>query len=222
MPLGFIKQFLDGLAITLQVALLSLTLGLFLGLLGAIAKLTEKKLLCTLVNGITNIIRGVPELLVLFFIYYGGTIFLSQLTGEYIEINAFVSGIVALGLIFGAYATETLRGAFLAVPVGQKEAAKAYGFSVWQTFTRIMLPQAWNHALPGLGNLWFVLLKDTALVALIGLADVMRVAQNVSATTRQPFTYYSVAALIYLFLTTLSMLGQRYLQARANRYGEQI
>ena len=215
---GYWLQFLGGFFVTLKVALSALALGLGLGMLGAFGKLSHIPWLEKIINLITGLIRGLPELLVIFFIYYGCTIILSNLFGTYIAISSFVAGVIALGLIFGAYATETIRGAFLAIPHGQFEAAKAFGFRHAQTYRRILIPQVWYHALPGLGNLWFVLLKDTALVALIGLPDIMRVASNASASTMQPFMVYSVAAMIYLLLTSLSLLGQRYIAKRTSCY----
>lgn len=218
MLLGYELQFVAGLWITLKVAVCALIVGLCLGLLGAGAKMSHYRWLAQPVSAFTNLIRGLPELLILFFIYYGNTIILSKLFGSYIEVSAFTASVVSLGLIFGAYATETIRGAYAAIPIGQWESAKAFGFSNLTAFIRIILPQLWIYALPGLGNLWFVLLKDTALVALIGLPDIMRVAQNTSAATQKPFTVYLIAALIYLMLTSLSLLGQRSIEKRLTRH----
>lgn len=215
---GFLPQFLAGTWITIQLSLCALMVGLCIGVLGALATLSTSPWLRWGVDGLLCMIRGLPELLVLFFIYFGGTLLLSTVWGSYVEVNAFISGVTALGLIFGAYASETLRGAYLAIPAGQMEAAQAFGFNRSQAFYRIMLPQMWNHALPGLSNLWFVLLKDTALVSLIGLADIMRVAQNATAYSDRPFTFYLTAAFIYLLLTSTSLLASRYLQKRLNRY----
>jgi His/Glu/Gln/Arg/opine family amino acid ABC transporter permease subunit len=215
---GFIPQLLAGTWITIKLALCALILGLLFGILGALAKLSPIKTLQWFGNGLTSIIRGLPELLVIFFIYFGGTLILSKLFGTYIEISAFISGVAALGLIFGAYASETLRGAYLAIPRGQLEAAIAFGFSHGKTFYYILLPQIWSHALPGLCNLWFVLLKDTALVSLIGLADLMRVAQNATAFSNRPFTFYLTAAGIYLVLTSISLLFAGRIEQRVNRH----
>lgn len=215
---GFLPQLLHGTWVTVQLALCSLALGLVLGIAGAAAKLSRWRWCRTISWAISELIRGVPELLVLFIIYFGGTILLSKVFGHYIEVSSFVGGVVALGLIFAAYATETFRGAYLAISHGQWEAAQAYGMSAPQAFFRIMLPQLWRHALPGLGNLWFVLLKDTALVSLVGLTDLMTAAQSATAYTKQPFTFYLAAGVIYLMLTTVSMLGQRQLEKYYNRY----
>jgi len=215
---GYFLQLLTSIWVTLQVALTALILGLLLGLLGASAKLSNYRLLGQIITVLTNIIRSLPELLILFFVYYGSTILLSNLFDTYIEVNAFIASVIALSLIFGAYASETIRGAFAAIPRGQWEAAKAFGFSKLNTLLRIILPQLWVHALPGLGNLWFILLKDTALIALIGLPDIMRIAQNISASTQKPFLIYSSAALIYLTLTSLSLYGQKKLEKYCSRH----
>lgn len=214
----FAIQFLHGTWLTLQLALCALALGLLLGALGALAKLSEIQSLRWLATTLTTLIRGIPELLVLFFIYFGGTLLLTKIMGAYVEIHGFVAGTLALALLFGAYATEVLRAAYQAIPVGQRDAALAFGFRPYQILWYIMLPQVWRHALPGLGNLWLVLLKDTALVSLIGQTDLMRVAQNVTAFTRQPFTCYLAAAGIYLALTTLSSIGQHHLEKHHRRY----
>ena len=214
----FFPFLLKGTWVTVKLSLSSLAVGLLLGMLGALAKISTHTMARFLSIGITSVIRGVPELLILFLIYFGGTIVLTQSFGHYVEVSAFTAGVVALALIFAAYASETLRGAYLAIPAGQLEAAKAYGFSGFAAFRYIILPQLWRHALPGLGNLWFVLLKDSALVSLIGLTDLMRVVQNATAYTKKPFNFYLIAALIYLFLTSLSMIGQKMLNQRVNHF----
>ena len=201
---GFAGQLFAGTWITIKLAICAALASLLLGMLGAAGELTRHRALRWLTIAIVTILRGVPELLVIFLVYFGGMQLLSTITGHYVEIPSFTAGVVALGLVFGAYASQNFRSAFLAIPVGQIEAAQALGFNRWQTFWRIRLPQAWRYALPGLGNLWLVLLKDTSLVSLLGLVDLMTAAQNAVATTKQPFTFYLAAAGIYLFLTTVS------------------
>lgn len=210
----FFGQFAAGTWVTFQLAIFALAVGMLLGIVFALGKLSSHFFLRAPCQIITGLIRGLPEILVLFFIYYGGAALLTVLLGHTSQINAFVSGVIALSLLFGSYASETLRGAYLAIPAGQKQAALSYGFSNWQTFSKIILPQMWQHALPGLSNLWFILLKDTALVSLIGLSDIMQVALNAIGYTQQPFTYYLIAALIYLLLTSLSLAMRKYLQSR--------
>ncbi len=215
---GFLPQILAGTWITIQIACCSLLLGLLLGLIGAAGESSRLRLIRYFFITLTSIIRGLPELLILFFIYFGGTILLTNLLGRYVNVNAFIAGVVALGIVFGAYASQTFRGAFLAVPSGQIEAAKALGLNRWQIFNCIRLPQAWRHALPGLGNLWLVILKDTSLVSLIGLADLMNRAQIASSTTHKPFTFYLLAALIYLVLTSVSQKIMTYFTHKAQRH----
>lgn len=215
---GFILQILVGTLITIKLAACAFLVGLPIGMLGALLESIPNSMLRYLSASIIFIVRGLPELLVLFFIYFGMTAILSHLFHRYVDINAFIAGVVALGLIFGAYASQVFRGAFMAIDQGQVEAGKAINFSRWQIFTRIQLPQAWRHAIPGLGNLWLVLLKDTAIVSLIGLQDMMSEAKIAASSTHQPFTFYLIAALIYLIITTLSQIVINKLTIRENRY----
>lgn len=217
MQTGFLLQILWGTLVTLKLASAALILGLIVGLVGALIESIPYAWLRYPAASLI-LIRGLPELLVLFFIYFGMTAALSKLFHHYVNISAFTAGFVALGLIFGAYASQVFRGAFLAVEAGQITAAKAMGFTRLQRFIRIELPQAWRHALPGLGNLWLVLLKDTAIVTLIGLADMMNEAKVAATTTQQPFTYYLIAALIYLIITSLSQQILNKLTLHVNRY----
>lgn len=215
---GFFLQLLLGAVMTLKVASVAAIIGIMLGLLGALLESIPNAWIRYPAKSIIFLVRGLPELLVLFFIYFGMTAILSELFHHYIEISPFVAAVTALSLIFGAYASQVFRGAFLAIDRGQLEAGRAIGFSQWQLFMRIQIPQAWRHALPGIGNLWLVLLKDTAIVMLIGLADLMNQAKIAASTTHQPFTFYLAAALIYLFITSVSQTILNYFTIRANRY----
>jgi len=215
---GFILQILLGTLITLKVALCALIFGMVVGLVGASLEFIPNRWLRYLALCIIFIIRGLPELLVLFFIYFGAAAILSNVFGHYVDISAFAAGVIALGLIFGAYASQVFRGAFLAIDAGQVEAGKAMGFSRSQILRRIQLPQAWRHAIPGLGNLWLVLLKDTAIVTLIGLTDMMNQAKIAASTTHQPFTFYLIAAGIYLLITSVSQKVVQVFSLKANRY----
>ncbi len=215
---GFIIQILLGTLVTLKLAVCAAIFGMIVGLFGASLESIRNPLLRYSAASLIFIIRGLPELLVLFFIYFGATAILSNLFNHYIDISAFVAGVLALGLIFGSYASQVFRGAFLAVDKGQIEAGKALGFKRMQIFTHIQLPQAWRHAIPGLGNLWLVLLKDTAIVTLIGLSDMMNQAKIAASTTHQPFTFYLLAAAIYLIITSISQKIINIFTVRANRY----
>jgi len=215
---GFVIQMLFGTLVTLKVASASALLGIVIGLLGALLESIPIKWICYPATLIISLIRGLPELLVLFFIYFGVAIILKNIFNQYIDISSFAASVAALSLIFGAYASQVFRGAFLAIDEGQIDAGYAIGFSRVQVFMRIQIPQAWRHAIPGLGNLWLVLLKDTAIVMLIGLADLMSEAKIAASTTHQPFTYYLIAAGIYLLITSISQWVIHLCTIRANRY----
>ncbi|PJG57524.1 arginine ABC transporter permease ArtQ [Aeromonas cavernicola] len=210
---------LDAAWMTLGLALASLVGGMVLALLLSAAELSQRRILAWPVVLLTTLIRGLPELLVVLFIYFGSTQLLFLITGEYVEFSPFACGVLALSLLFASYATQTLRAALNAVPLGQRQAALALGLGRHQIFLRIVLPQAWRHALPGLGNQWLVLLKDTALVSLIGVNEMMRQAQMASASTYQPFTWYAAAALIYLAISVLSEYGLSLAARYTRRYG---
>ncbi|GEN24821.1 ABC transporter permease [Halomonas cupida] len=213
----------EGAMLTIAVALLSLLLSLLLGLLTASAKMSRNRLIHGIATLYTTIIRGVPDLVMMFLLFFGAQIGLNMITDLlyelygwdlYIEINSFVAGVVTIGLIFGAYMGETFRGAFLAVDRGQIEAGRAYGMNHGQVFRRIRFPQMMRHALPGLSNNWMVLLKTTALVSVIGLTDMVRVAEEASKQTDQPFLFLGIVALVYLAIASVSEWGFSRLQER--------
>jgi His/Glu/Gln/Arg/opine family amino acid ABC transporter permease subunit len=219
---GFGWQLAVGTWMTVRVAAASLLPELAIGLAVAGAALSRFRPLRLAADAYSTVIRGVPELLVLLLLYFGGTVLLSRLWSyvepdAYAEVDAFTAGVVALSMVYGAYAGEVFRGAILAVPKGQVEAARAIGMGPRLVFRRILLPQVWRFALPGLGNLWLVLLKDTSLVSVVGLDELMRKAYVAAGSTRQPFTYYSAAACIYLALTIVSMAAIARLESRAAR-----
>lgn len=215
---GYLPQILAGAWITVQVAVCAVVLGLVLGLLAAAAEAARIVWLRGLATVLVSIVRGLPELVVIFIVYFGGAWLLTRLAGHYVNVSAFAAGVTALGLIFASYAAQVFRGAFAAIPVGQTEAARALGLGRWQLFWRILLPQAWRHALPGLGNLWLVLLKDTALVSLIGLPDLMNTAQGAASATHLPFVFYLSAAVGYLLFTSISHGVLARFAARASRH----
>ena len=210
---------LDAAWMTLGLALASLVGGMILALAFSAAELSKQRALVWPVATLTTLIRGLPELLVVLFIYFGSTQVLFLITGEYVEFSPFACGVLALSLLFASYATQTLRAALNAVPAGQRLAAMALGLGKGHIFFRIVLPQAWRHALPGLGNQWLVLLKDTALVSLIGVNEMMRQAQMASASTYEPFTWYAAAALIYLAISLVSEYGLGLAARYTRRYG---
>ena len=219
---GYENLLFQGTLMTAGLAICAVAVGLVMGLLGAAAKLSASHLARGVAEVYTTIFRGEPPLLVLLILYFGGTAVLSELSaslgwGEWVDVDAFSAGVFGLGLIFGAYATEVFRGAFLAVPQGQVDAAKACGMNRWIVFRRIQFPQVLRYALPGLGNLWMVLLKDTALVSVIQLNDLMRNTYVAAQNTKLPFTFYMTAAVIYLCLTTVSMVVLQSAERRAAR-----
>ena len=218
---GYGHFLIDGTIMTVTVAIVSMAGAILLGLLGASGKLSKNRLARELGRAYTTIIRGVPDLVLLLLMFYGGTVlvqWLACLSGNpgQADINAFVTGSVVLSFIYGAYATEAFRGAFLAVPKGQMEAAKACGMSRWLAFRRIELPQVWRFALPSLGNVWLVLLKGTAIISVVNLEELTRKAQLMNGPLKMPFSIYFVAALIYLGLTALSEIGLREASKRAS------
>lgn len=200
---------LQGSLLTVGVSLASLAVATLLGLLGAAAKLSGSRPLVWLAQLYTTVVRGVPELLMMLLIFYGGAIGLNHLlelwgNQEGVDLDPFVAGVLTIGFIYGAYMTETFRGAILAVDKGELEAARAFGMRATQVFVRILFPQMMRHALPGFGNNWLVLLKTTALVSIIGLDDMVRKASLAAGSTQQPFTFYMAVALIFLIFTAVS------------------
>ncbi len=210
---------IDGTLVTVNVALTSLAIAALLGMAGALAKLSASPVAAGVASVYTTIIRGIPDLVLMLLLFFGGQVFVNRMAplvgyDEYIDINPYLAGVLTIGFIFGAYMTETFRGAILAVPRGEIEAAYAYGMTRAQVFRRVLLPQMVRHALPGFGNNWLVLLKTTALVSIIGLDDMVRKAALAAGATRQPFTFYFVVALDYLVLTTISILVLRWAERR--------
>jgi polar amino acid transport system permease protein len=222
-PLGWGDEILAGLWVTMRLALVTLPVGLLLGFAVAALSLSRLPLLRALGAGYTTLMRGLPEILTLFIVYNGLGLVLNQVLGLLapatgpIDFPPFAAGVIALALVFAAFAAEVLRGAFQAVPEGQIMAGRAIGMSARQIFWRIKLPLLWRYALPGLGNLWLNLLKDTALVSVIALDDLMRATKVAVGVTKQPFTFYLVACLIYWLMCVVSELVLARLERRANR-----
>lgn len=217
---GFGPLLLQGIWMTLKLAILSMLLSVALGLFGACIKLAPMRWLRLLGAGYTTLIRGVPDLVLILLIFYSLQTWLNDLTDllgwDYIEIDPFSAGVATLGFIYGAYFTETFRGAILSVPRGQLEAATAYGLGALKRFRLVLFPQMMRFALPGLGNNWLVLLKATALVSIIGLSDLVKAAQNAGKTTNDPLYFLIIAGLVYLLITSLSNLVFRRLERHYN------
>ncbi|MTI16976.1 ABC transporter permease [Rhodobacteraceae bacterium RKSG542] len=210
-PDGWGDQILAGVTMTVSLALATLPIGLVVGFLIALAKNSEEPSLRAAANVYTTIFRGLPELLTLFLVYYGGQILIQQVLkffgGGTFEVNAFLAGMIALALVFSSYASEAFLSAFRGISKGQYEGAYALGISRGLTMRLVIWPQLLRLSLPALGNLWLILLKETALVSIIGLADIMRYSQMASRTTKEPFLFFSVACAIYLVLAVISSSG---------------
>ncbi|WP_434615722.1 ABC transporter permease [Azospirillum sp. B2RO_4] len=208
-PNGWGGQLLLGTAMTVAVAVSAFAFGILIGSLGASAKLSHSLALNTVADIYTTVVRGVPELLVIYLLFFGGNSMATAIAavfgyGGRVELDAFVIGMLSVGLISGAYSTEVIRGAVRSVPFGQIEAARACGMSRWLILRRVLVPQTMRFALPGLGNVWQLTLKDTALVSVTSLAELMRVSRLAGSATRDYFLFYGAAAVLYLLLTTIS------------------
>ncbi|MEM5433727.1 histidine ABC transporter permease HisQ [Paraburkholderia diazotrophica] len=215
---GFGPLLLAGTLETLKLAVLSLAAAFLLGLAGAAAKLSHNRMLARLGAMYTTLIRAVPDLVLMLLLFYSIQIWLNDATDmlamNQIDIDPFVAGVITLGFIYGAYFTETFRGAFLAVPRGQIEAGFAYGMNSTRVFMRILFPQMMRFALPGIANNWQVLVKATALVSIIGLADVVKAAQDAGKATQAFFFFTLATGAIYLVITTVSNLALHHLEKR--------
>ena len=216
---GYGSTILDGAWLTVQLALLSMAVAVALGLFGAAFRLSPVKWLALMGETYATVIRGIPDLVLILLIFYGGQDLVNRIAPlvgyeDYIDINPFVAGVGTLGFIYGAYLSETFRGAFMAIPKGQGEAGLAYGMSQLRVFFRILVPQMIRLAIPGVTNNWLVLVKATALISLVGLQDMMARAKSAGDAAREPFTYILLAAAIYLAMTSVSLLVLRYLERR--------
>jgi len=212
---------LSGTAVTIQLALGSLALSVLLGLVGASAKLAKSPLSNRIASAYTTLIRGVPDLVLMMLLFYGGQQIVNDLGSltdlwGYVEINQFIAGVWSIGFVFGAYMTETFRGAILAIPRGQIEAGISVGMRPSQIFRRITWPQMVRHALPSFTNNWLVLIKATALVSVIGLHDLVWNASTAGRSVREPFTFMFAVLVIYLILTACSDVGLRWIERRYN------
>jgi len=221
-PNGWGGQLLMGTAMTVAVAVSAFAFGIVMGSLGASAKLSHSLILNALADVYTTVVRGIPELLVIYLLFFGGNGVVSAIASAFgydgrVELNAFTIGVVAVGLISGAYSTEVIRGAVRSVPFGQIEAARACGMGRWLILRRVLVPQTMRFALPGLGNVWQLTLKDTALVSVTALAELMRITHLAAGATREPFLFYSAAAVLYLALTTVSTILFDRAEQTANR-----
>lgn len=223
---GWLDEFLWGSFVILQIFFMSTIMAVIWGLLGAAAKLSNNRVAKAVATGFTTVFRGTPELLVLLIVYFGTAAPLTMIAQffdpevKFVDLPPLFAAAFAVSLIIGAYATETFRGAFQGVDPGTVEAARSLGISAPKTFIYVRLPQMWRLALPGFGNHMLSLIKDTALVSVIGVEEILFTADIATSVTQEPFTFYMVAALIYLCFTTVIMYGVQLMELRANRHLE--
>lgn len=211
-PEGWGDSIAWGVVQTVTLALVTLPFGLLLGFLIALAKQSVEPTLRAAGNVYTTIFRGLPELLTLFLIFFGGQIALQKIVGfvspgTQIEVNSFLAGVIACGVVFSSYASEVFLSAFRAIPRGQYEGGYSVGLSYGKTMRLVILPQLIRIALPGLSNLWLILIKDTSLVSAIGLTELTRSAYEASRVAKEPFLFFGVACLLYLGLAIVSSIG---------------
>jgi arginine/ornithine transport system permease protein len=216
---SYFAVILKGSMLTVGVSLLALAVSIVFGLIGAAAKLSGRSVWVAVGSFYTTVIRGIPDLVLMLLVFYGGTIGINTLLEKLgseasVDIEPFSAGVLTIGFIYGAYMTETFRGAILAIPKGQMEAAWAFGMSRRQTFLRITLPQMVRYALPGFTNNWLVLIKATALVSLIGLQEMTYLAKQASAATRSPFAFFLFTGALFLIYTSVSLAVLRKVNAR--------
>ena len=195
---------------TLAVSITAMVIGFIFALIFTPLKLSKSKFLNTIANFYTTVIRGVPELLVIYLFFFGGSsaiMFVASIFGynDYIEINAFLTGAFSIGIISGAYSTEVFRGAIQSIDKGQFEASNVLGFNKFTRFYKIIMPQMLRLSIPNLSNVWQITLKDTSLISVTGLVEIMRQSYIAAGSTRDPLLFYTVAAILYLSLTFLSM-----------------
>ena len=219
---GWGDELLISSIMTILVSLSAMGLGIFVAILTAWAKISGNLFLRFIANNFSTVIRGLPELLVIYLIFFGGSasiMYVAKIFGYngYIELNAFTMGTLSIGLISAAYSAEVFRGAYNIIGKGQSEAAKSLGLSKLQIFLRVLAPQILKHALPGLGNVWQITLKDTALVSVTGLVEIMRQSRIASNVTHSPLTFCLSAALLYLILTTFSSKAFNKLEDYSNK-----
>ena len=219
---GWGDELLISSIMTIFVSLSAMGLGIFISIFAAWAKISGNFIIKLLSNFYTTVIRGVPELLIIYLIFFGGSagvMFVSKIFGYngYIELNAFIMGTISIGIISAAYSTEVFRGSYNIIDKGQAEAAKSLGLSKIKIFIKVLAPQILRHALPGLGNVWQITLKDTALISVTGLVEIMRQTKVAANTTHSPFTFYLAAAILYLILTTFSSKAFNKLESISNK-----
>ena len=219
---GWGDELLIAMLMTIAVSITAMLIGFIFALIFTPLKLSKNKIFNLVGNFYTTVIRGVPELLVIYLCFFGGSsaiMFVASIFGynEYIEINAFLTGAFSIGIISGAYSTEVFRGALQSIDKGQFEASNVLGFNKIIRFYKIILPQMLRLAIPNLSNVWQITLKDTSLISVTGLVEIMRQSYIAAGSTRDPLFFYTCAAILYLFLTFLSMKLINKMEAKFNK-----
>ncbi len=223
---GWWDNFFWGSLVVVEIFFVALILTILFGLIGAAAKLSKNRAFNAIASGYTIVFRGTPEILILLLFYFGSAVTLTAIAQvfdpeiKFVDFPPFWAGSLAIALIIGSYATETFRGAFLGVEPGQVEAARALGISNLQTFIFVRIPAMWRLALPPFGNHMLSLIKDTALIAIIGLEETLFVAEQAIGYTAKPFTMYIVVGVIYLGFSTIITLTVMALEKYSNRHLE--
>ena len=220
-PTGYGDELFYGALVTLAIAFLAYGLGMLIGICGALGKMHGSPLTRNILAGYTTLVRAVPEIVLILILYYAGSTALSALLALLgfgsVAINGFVAAVFVLGFVQGAYHTEVLRGAIQAIPIGQLEAARAYGMSPLLEFRRVTLPAMLPFALPGLANLWLIVTKDTALIAVVGYGELALSTRQAAGNTKMYLTFFLVAGAIYLAITLISQQGFAWLEKRVRR-----
>jgi len=205
---GYGDELLRGAYMTLQISLCAYVIGLLIGLAGAMGKLSGNRILRPILEFYTTFVRASPELIIILLLYYAGTGLLNSILVSYgytsVRISGFAAAVAVLGLMQGAYATEVLRAAIQAIPIGQIEAATAVGMTPWLRFRRIVLPAMLPLALPGMANLWLIVTKDSSLIAVVGYTELLLATRQAAGNTKLYLLFFSVAAVIYLMITLVS------------------
>ena len=219
---GWGAAMLGGALMTLAVAACGFCIGAAIGALAAFAKIAGGRIARGVADAYTTILRGIPDLLVIYLFYFGGSAILTPIgrlfgASGFISLPGFLAGSLAIGIVCGAYHTEVFRGAYRAVSRGEMEAAASVGMPPFLRFRRILAPLALRHALPGLGNVWQIVLKESALVSVTGVVELLRQAQIGAGSTRQPFDFFIAAAALYLTITSLSGLALERIERHLNR-----
>jgi polar amino acid transport system permease protein len=214
---GYGDEMLIGASVTVQLAIYSFVISLILGQVLGFVALSHNRVLQRIWRAYASIMMGVPSILVVFLLYYNAPLMFRAVLGTRVEVSPFVAGVTALGIVYAVYVGEVLRGAVINIPPGQFEAARSIGLRTLPMWWLVVLPQAWRLALPGVTNVWMVVLKDTALISLVGLTDIVRIADVAAAVTKEPFLFYLVAGFAYIIFSSVTMVGAERFERWVNR-----